>query len=54
MGDETPESTEISAATSPAVSASSPEAVEPATVAVPQVSATPPVPPASEAARTAT
>jgi len=51
MGDETPESTEISAATSPAVSASSPEAVEPATVAVPQVSATPPVPPASEAAQ---
>jgi K(+)-stimulated pyrophosphate-energized sodium pump len=51
MGDDTPASAEISAATSPAVSASSPEAVEPSTVAMPQVSATPPVPPASEAAQ---
>jgi K(+)-stimulated pyrophosphate-energized sodium pump len=51
MGEEAPASAEISAATSPAVSASSPEAVEPSTVAMPQVSATPPVPPASEAAQ---
>jgi K(+)-stimulated pyrophosphate-energized sodium pump len=48
MGGDAPASTEISAATSPAVSASSPEEVEPPTVAMPQVSA-PPVPPASEA-----
>ena len=51
MGEEAPASAEISAATSPAVSASSPEAVEPPTAAMPQVSATPPVPPASEAAQ---
>jgi K(+)-stimulated pyrophosphate-energized sodium pump len=51
MGGDTPASAEISAATSPAVSASSPEAVEPATVAMPQVSGTPPVPPAGEAAQ---
>jgi K(+)-stimulated pyrophosphate-energized sodium pump len=49
MGEEAPASAEISAATSPAVSASSPEAVEPPTVAMPQVSAPPPVPAGGEA-----
>jgi len=45
MGDDTPASTEIGAATSPAVSATSPEAVAaPPTVAMPPVSSAPPVP----------
>jgi K(+)-stimulated pyrophosphate-energized sodium pump len=53
MGDDTPASSEISAATSPAVSASAPEAVAaPPTVAMPHVSqAPPPVPAAGEAAQ---
>jgi len=50
MGEEAPASAEIGAATSPAVSAEAPDAVEaPPTVTMPQVSATPPVPPAGDA-----
>jgi K(+)-stimulated pyrophosphate-energized sodium pump len=49
MGEEAPASAEISAATSPAVSAGSPQEVEPPTVAMPQVSAPPPVPAGGEA-----
>jgi K(+)-stimulated pyrophosphate-energized sodium pump len=53
MGEEAPASAEISGATSPAVSATAPEAVAaPPTVAMPQqVSATPPVPAGGEAAQ---
>jgi K(+)-stimulated pyrophosphate-energized sodium pump len=50
MGDDTPASTEIGAATSPAVSAQAPDAVEaPPTVVMPQVVSAPPVPAAGEA-----
>ncbi|HEY7276475.1 MAG TPA: sodium-translocating pyrophosphatase, partial [Trebonia sp.] len=50
MGEEAPASAEIGAATSPAVSAEAPDAVEaPPTVTMPQVSATPPVPSAGDA-----
>jgi K(+)-stimulated pyrophosphate-energized sodium pump len=50
MGEEAPASTEISAATSPAASVGSPDAAAaPPTVTMPQVSATPPVPPAGDA-----
>src|ERR1700730_15248314 len=51
MGDDTPASTEIGAATSPAVSASSPEAVAAPTVAMPPVSSAPPVPSGGGAAQ---
>jgi K(+)-stimulated pyrophosphate-energized sodium pump len=52
MGDETPASAEISAATSPAASVGSPDAAAaPLTVATPQVSPAPPVPSAGEAAQ---
>jgi K(+)-stimulated pyrophosphate-energized sodium pump len=50
MGDDTPASAEIGAATSPAVSVEAPDAVEaPPTVVMPQVVAAPPVPSAGEA-----
>jgi K(+)-stimulated pyrophosphate-energized sodium pump len=50
MGDDTPASAEISAATSPAASVGSPDAAAaPPTVTMPQVSATPPVPSAGDA-----
>jgi K(+)-stimulated pyrophosphate-energized sodium pump len=52
MGEDTPASSEISAATAPGVSASSPEAVAaPPTVAMPHVSPAPPVPAEREAAQ---
>src|ERR1700730_8816646 len=51
MGEDTPASTGISAATSPATSASSPEAVAAPTVAMPPVSSAPPVPSGGGAAQ---